>query len=761
MKSNKFFIVGLVLIALAAFLVACQPAAVETAVATPCPEAAPCPTCPEAAPCPTAAPCPDCPKPVVENVPYADKWVASGHNNVTGEQFRHWDDAAANPDGVPTSCAKCHSTAGYLDFLGADGSEAGKVDAPVPAADAQGVQCIACHDPAANNMSGVAFPGKDEEGNAIMVEGLGDATRCLVCHQGRESKASIDGAIEKFAVTDVDAVVAPIKAADGTETKFGFRNIHYFAAAATLFGTETKGGYEYEGKAYDAQFRHVEGYDTCVGCHDPHSLEVKVEECAECHEGVTTVEDLQKVRMVSSTSDYDGDGNVEEGVAEELTGMQEALLAAIQTYAKDKAGAEIVYDAVTYPYFMGTDGKAYPNWTARLLKAAYNYQLSVKDPGKFAHGGKYVIELVYDSIEDLGGDVSMMAREDAGHFAGNTMAFRDWDDTGTVPYNCAKCHSATGLPEFIKGNGTVAVLANGSILQAGVGPQPTANGFMCSTCHNTAEFPAIYAVGQAVFPSGKSLTFSTEKTEAGANVAVNANICIMCHQGRTSKLTLTNDAAVKATADKDTVNEKITAKNIHYFTAGATLFGTEAQALYEYADKTYNGRNLHAPGFDNCLGCHDKHSLVIKEEACATCHAGKTLEEITMTSGDLDGDGTVEGVKVELEQLRADLLVAIQAYAEAKSKPIAYEANNWYLDADKDGKADRNDAGSRVSYNGNFTPNLLFAAYNFRTLAYNDPGTFAHNPKYVAQVLIDTIEAMGGDVSKYTRPEVPDRKSVV
>ncbi len=66
-------------------------------------------------------------------------------------------------------------------------------------------------------------------------------------------------------------------------------------------------------------------------------------------------------------------------------------------------------------------------WTPRMLKAAYNYQVSVKDPGAFAHGNKYIVQLLYDSIEDLGGDVSKLARTDAGHFAGDTMPFRDWD----------------------------------------------------------------------------------------------------------------------------------------------------------------------------------------------------------------------------------------------------------------------------------------------------------------------------------------------
>jgi hypothetical protein len=36
-----------------------------------------------------------------------------------------------------------------------------------------------------------------------------------------------------------------------------------------------------------------------------------------------------------------------------------------------------------------------------LLKAAYNYQMSVKDPGDFAHGNKYIVQLLHDSIASL------------------------------------------------------------------------------------------------------------------------------------------------------------------------------------------------------------------------------------------------------------------------------------------------------------------------------------------------------------------------
>lgn len=72
------------------------------------------------------------------------------------------------------------------------------------------------------------------------------------------------------------------------------------------------------------------------------------------------------------------------------------------------------YDAHAYPYFFNdtnANGKAdagearYPNrynaWTPRLLKAAYNYQYSLKDPGVYAHNPLYVIQTLHDSLADL------------------------------------------------------------------------------------------------------------------------------------------------------------------------------------------------------------------------------------------------------------------------------------------------------------------------------------------------------------------------
>ena len=689
-----------------------------------------CGTGSQATPAPTAAASPEPTQAPVE-VPFEAAWQGSGHADVAAEAFVHWNEE--DPAEIPGSCAKCHSAAGYQDFLGADGSAAGSIEAVLPAKGNPGITCTACHNAVTIAKTSVVFP------SGIEITNLGDDSRCMECHQGRESKVSVDDQIAQFNAADApDTVVAPIKDDQGKDVKFGFRNIHYFAAAATLYGTEVKGGYEYDGKAYDAKNDHVTGIDTCTACHDPHTLQVKVDKCAGCHEGVAAAEDLKNVREPSSAKDYDGDGNVEEGMFYEIQGLQETLLAQITSYAKDTAKAPIGYDVATYPYFFadanenGTldEGEgAFASWTPRLLKAAYNYQVSIKDPGAFAHGNKYIVELLYDSIEDLGGDVSKLARDDAGHFAGNTEPFRHWDGeeegNGMVPGTCARCHSATGLPQFIAEGANIS--------------NPASNGFQCSTCHDEANWPNRYAVSSVTFPSGKVVSFAVDAE--GKPAADDSNLCIECHQGRESTVSVDKTLAG---LDPDTVSDKIRFRNVHYFAAGATLFGNDVQGAYQFEGKDYVGQNTVHP-LNKCKDCHDVHALQAKTDACATCHAGQEVDAIRFNTDttDWDGDGNVtEGVKGEIDTLAEALYAQIQTYAEAHGGAITYDAHVYPYFMGADGKA-----------YAAWTPNLLRAGYNYQYVQ-KDPGAFVHNPQYVMQFLIDSIQALGGDVSAYTRPAV-------
>jgi hypothetical protein len=751
----KYIFVGAVVLLLAFAIVSCSPTPAPTqapATEKVCPSPEPCPECPA---CPSPEPPPT---PVVQEVPFQDLWANSPHNKADAEAFNHWNEE--DPAEVPTSCATCHTSAGYQEYVAT-----GKIEKAIPAP-AGTIQCVTCHNEAAASLTSVKFPqtyvpeGATEPVN-VVISGLGPEARCMVCHQGRASKSSVDNQVAKFGENvDPDAVPAPIKDAQGNDVKLGFINIHYFPAGATLYGTEAKGGYEYDGKSYDYKFRHVEGIDTCIGCHDQHSLEVRVEKCAECHEGVTSVDDLKNVRMQGSLADYNGNGNVEEGIAAELAGMQDILYKGIQEYAKTVAGTGIVYDPATYPYFLAdADGNGeadkndqgaavgYSSWTPRLLKAAYNYHMSVKDPGDFAHNAKYMIELLYDSTEDLNAklgtiDMTAMHREDPGHFAGSTEPFRHWDEEGEVSASCAKCHSATGLPQFIKYGTNIG--------------NPISNGFMCSTCHDSANWPNRYTVAEVTFPSGAKVTFGGKDAD-GNPVADDSNLCLMCHQGRSSTVTVNNAMKGK---DPETVDPKISFSNIHYFAAGATLFGTEVKGAYEFDGKTYVGFNAKHP-LNKCKDCHEVHALEVKVEACTACHSSasdpKDPATYRMDPTDWNGNGdTKEGVKAEIATFGERLYTALQAYAKAKGTPIVYDVSSnpyFFVDMNEDGKADVDEKGAKIRYNA-WTPTLMEAAYNYQYWQ-KDPGAFTHNPKYVMQFLYDSIVAVGGDVAGLTRPEVP------
>ena len=674
-------------------------------------------------------------QPAVPVIPFEEEWVNSPHNDTEAEAFNHWNEE--DPAEIPTECAKCHSTPGYQDYVGADGSAVNVVDAPAPLGTT--VQCDACHNNATIAKTSVIFP------SGIEIMNLGDESRCMECHQGRASTVSVDQRIADAGLTeDLDTV----------SEDMGFTNIHYYAAAATQYGTLAKGGYQYGGKSYDGRFDHVDSHNTCIECHDSHTLEVNLEQCQACHTDVESAEDLVNIRMAGSLVDYDGDGDMEEGVYYEIEGLRDLLWQAMTAYSTEKSGATIGYSEAAYPYFFtdtNGDGEltedeavfdnAFAGWTGRLSQAAYNFQVSKKDPGRYAHGGKYIIQLLYDSIEDLNTaiaapvDLSTAHRIDHGHFAGSEEAFRHWDgeeDGGIVPGSCAKCHTATGQPQFIAEGVTIS--------------QPATNGLNCATCHNDLQEYTVYEVQSVKFPSGATVSFGEDELAA--------NMCLNCHQGRES--TVSVNQRIGDLGD-DEVSENLRFVNIHYFAAGSTLFGTEVKGAYEFEGQEYTGRNLHVPGFDTCAECHSIHELTVVVEECGDCHEGvetaEDLRTIRTSETDYDGDGDVEeGAFGEVDTMRQALLSAIQAYAvNTAGTAIIYNPNQypyWFGDLDGNGEINGEE--------GNFpawTPNLLRAAYNYQDTE-KEPGAYAHNTSYTLQILYDSLVAVDGDTTGMTRAEV-------
>jgi len=679
----------------------------------------------------------DPPQPPIAAFSIIDRWASSAHANGSAPSFTLWDESA--PPRVPQECAKCHSGAGFQDALGADDSTAGQMDGSHPIGVV--VTCKSCHNDYALAKDSIVTP------SGVQITGLGQTSLCIECHQGNGSKNAIDTLIK-------EAGVAP----DVVNKALGFNSYHADAGIVISIGTMAKGGYEYDGQHYDAIATHVDGYEDCVDCHDPHSLEIDLVTCAECHQGVATVEDLRNIRMDGSRRDYNGNGDVTEGIYYELVGLQKSLLSIMERYAEEVAGSRLAYDATTYPYFFAdanTNGATDPHeadpanrfvsWTPRLLQAAYNFRSAEENPGAYVHGGKYVIQLLYDSIASLNAaltephDISALQRDDAGHFAGSKLAFRYWDARGLVQGACAKCHTADGMAFFLKES--VNVLA------------PPSNGLQCTTCHDSLTEYTIHATGPVRFPSGAVI----DSGDAGVN------LCLTCHQGRESTASLERIIG-DATPDEEAVGLRL--PDLHFFAASATRWGADVHGALEYAgktyaDKTYVGFFDHGAGkVDLCSDCHDVHSLGVKVERCAVCHAevgkNRDVRAIRNSIIDYDGDGDVkEGVYYEITTLQEILFAAIQRYARVViGQPIAYEPTGYpYFFV-----ADRNDDSEVNAIEGKpenaykrWTPRLLRAAYNYQN-SLADPGAFSHNAPYIIQTLYDSIEDLGEDVSNLVRP---------
>jgi hypothetical protein len=618
---------------------------------------------------------------------------------------------------------------------------------------------------------------------------------------------------------------------DTVSSKVGFVNVHYFAAAGSLYGREAKAAYEYGDpedangdpdpvtglpprKSYDSKFAHVAAHDTCDTCHNQHSLKVRVTECATCHvnrngevivssepttqaEYETAIENLHDVRMAGTINDFNGNGDTTEGVYYEIKGLQDTLYAAIRAYANtsktDGSGAAvpatpIAYAPAPYPYFFvdtndnGTvdsgETTQYKSWTARLLRAAYDYQYTQKDPGAFAHNSKYLIEILYDAITDLSSVVTVtnfdnLRRNDSGHFDTSAEAYRHWDEDTDhlVDPSCSRCHSVEGFLFRAKFGIDQTI------------PAELSSGMTCETCHDTgANFsplnnnvPTRRYIKSVTFPvpstatssqiSAVTITNGTDDTDGEDE----SFVCMTCHQGRESTLTI--NAANPSSVSTFTLSFR----NVHYLPAGATQYGNKAAVAYQYTGKTYAPPWNHGTNYTGeypqpanrraqCSFCHmpnGSHSFEPTFTAeCADCHGTQTIDTITPAfrpEDDWDGDSSTPP-KAEYGVVTARLLAAIQAYCAAAADAVtppsgaSYCGYNgaaypyWFKDTNKNGVID---AGETTAMK--FDSKSLRAAFNYQ-YSQKEPGAWAHNNAYIHQILYDSIEDLGGDLTGLTRP---------
>lgn len=321
----------------------------------------------------------------IENQAAIRDWAGSRHSDASSEAFAHWNDSGE----IPPVCASCHSGAGFRSYHGLDGTAPGLPEAPVPTGGV--VDCATCHNPGLGEVRELRFPSGLMHPVATTAE-----TPCMTCHQGRTSGVQVTAATE-------------VGDADSPNPELSFINPHYAVAAATWLGGYAGGGYHYPGRSYSGRFFHARPVATCISCHEPHSLKVAEQTCRTCHEDGTP----ENIRI--SRVSHDGSGNLGTGIRSDIVANAARLHDLVIAYAGQVAGVPMVYDGHRHPYFFADangDGRvdevggkavAYASWTPRLLRAAYNWKFVTADPGAFAHNPHYVLELLYDSTEDLAG----------------------------------------------------------------------------------------------------------------------------------------------------------------------------------------------------------------------------------------------------------------------------------------------------------------------------------------------------------------------
>lgn len=262
-----------------------------------------------------------------------------------------------------------------------------------------GLECTTCHAPQAgdtafNRIRTIATVSFPPQKNATAPVSPGVVTYaaadlpegfaiCATCHSGRENGQSI---VNKIGTTPDDSWT------------LSFTNPHYLGAAGVLLGTNAKVMYEYPAKTYagnpvnwGSPYGSPHGA-SCTGCHDPkgskHTFEVDMAYCATCHVGGYALAPKE----------------------EEVETLKTELYAAIKAYATSQSKT-VCYNGASHPYWFADDdsdgtcntaaGNALLN--PKALRAAFNYKWAEAEPGAYAHNLEYMLQVLFDSIEDLGG----------------------------------------------------------------------------------------------------------------------------------------------------------------------------------------------------------------------------------------------------------------------------------------------------------------------------------------------------------------------
>jgi hypothetical protein len=222
----------------------------------------------------------------------------------------------------------------------------------------------------------------------------------------------------------------------------------------------------------------------------------------------------------------------------------------------------------------------------------------------------------------------------------------------------------------------------------------------------------------------------------------NGKICLFCHQGRESGLTvfLGIRGKVDPYANPDQVIDAaagVSFINPHYLDSGSLVWSRNAwEYIFSGTSQSYStGIQNHQQL--NCAGCHmgkanatdteGGHTWKPKIEVCQQCHGPISAFEEIPASADYDGDGRTGTVFEEIGTISEDGSTGSglfgQIVAALRARGITYNPGSYPYFFDSTGSQFRA-----------FTTNTLSASFNLAWAFKSGNCVYWHNSKYVVQI---------------------------
>jgi hypothetical protein len=321
----------------------------------------------------------------------------------------------------------------------------------------------------------------------------------------------------------------------------------------------------------------------------------------------------------------------------------------------------------------------------------------------------------------------------------------NWDDstgTSTDRKACQRCHTATGVSNFLTdpvnynpANNDFSHLAGWATAKASAQQEL----LYCWGCHSDSQ------TGVLRNPGALTLDYSTADNDTIVYPNVDkSNVCVACHSG--------NGGSGKSIANSTADLSNTAAIQPHYLTAAGTLLTANGGGTgYEFAGVTYTKNGTHQKIGSNdfygtgtegpCVSCHmsgaEKHTFEVSAASavCANCHAGLT-------------DLAIEEAKTAYNASLVELDKALQAKGIffIPSYPYFVYDNGFGGSTPNDGiiqtgEKDRNNGIKNwtTQVAGGTAKDTMGAAFNYNLLVH-EPGAFAHNKAYAYELIQSSID---------------------